>query len=278
MIDHLVYATSDVDSSVEVLEQRLGVRAGAGGRHLGYGTRNALLSLGPDSYLEIIGPDPGQRPPARGYWYGIDSITSPRLVTWTARVEYIERVAAHAHAAGYNPGDVHKVYRELPDGGKISWRLTLPTGAGDGLVPNLIEWDEGTPHPATTSPEGSRTGPELSASVPDSSTFRALPPGPNLAPPKIGEHEMVFHWQAVAGAAQYHFQLATDRDFEDIVSEQTVHEPHAVIVRPIPERYYFRARTLDSLGYAGPFGVTYEVSVPPTSYWPFLIIFFPLLL
>ena len=109
-------------------------------------------------------------------------------------------------------------------------------------------------------------------------TFRALPPGPNLAPPKIGEHEMVFHWQAVAGAAQYHFQLATDRDFEDIVSEQTVHEPHAVIVRPIPERYYFRARTLDSLGYAGPFGVTYEVSVPPTSYWPFLIIFFPLLL
>jgi hypothetical protein len=154
VIDHLVYATGDVDFSVEVLEQRLGVRAGAGGRHLGYGTRNALLSLGPDSYLEIIGPDPGQRPPARGYWYGIDSITSPRLVTWTARVEYIERVAAHAHAAGYNPGDVHKVYRELPDGGKISWRLTLPTGAGDGLVPNLIEWDEGTPHPATTSPEG----------------------------------------------------------------------------------------------------------------------------
>ena len=109
-------------------------------------------------------------------------------------------------------------------------------------------------------------------------TFRALPPGPNLAPPEIGEHEMVFHWQAVAGAAQYHFQLAADLDFEDIVSEQTVSEPHAVIVRPIPERYYFRARTVDARGDAGPFGVTYEVSVPPTSYWPFLMVFFPLLL
>lgn len=109
-------------------------------------------------------------------------------------------------------------------------------------------------------------------------TFTPLPPGPNLAPPEIGNHEMVFHWQAVAGAAQYHFQLAADLGFQDIVSEQTVSEPHAVIVRPIPERYYFRARTLDARGDAGPFGVTYEVSVPPTSYWPFLIVFFPLLL
>ena len=109
-------------------------------------------------------------------------------------------------------------------------------------------------------------------------SFEALPPGPNLAPPEIGKHEMVFHWQAVPGAAQYHFQLAADPGFADIVSTQTVSEPHAVIVRPIPERYYFRARTLDARGDAGPFGTTYEVVVPPTSYWPFLIIFFPLLL
>lgn len=109
-------------------------------------------------------------------------------------------------------------------------------------------------------------------------TFEALPPGPHLAPPKIGKHEMVFHWQAVAGAGQYHFQLAADPGFGDIVSEQTVSEPHAVIVRPMPERYYFRARTLDARGDAGPFGTTYEVNVPPTSLWPYLIVFFPLLL
>ncbi len=30
----------------------------------------------------------------------------------------------------------------------------MPTGAGDGLVPNLIEWDKGCPHPATTAPPG----------------------------------------------------------------------------------------------------------------------------
>lgn len=154
MIDHLVFTTRDVDATVADLADRLGVLAAAGGRHLGFGTRNALLSLGSKTYLEIIGPDEGQHPPSGGYWYGIENIRKPRLVTWTARVEHIERVAAHAHSAGYKPGDVHKVFRERPDQVQLSWRLTLPTGAGDGLVPNLIEWDEGTPHPADTSPSG----------------------------------------------------------------------------------------------------------------------------
>lgn len=154
VIDHLVYTTKDVEATVEDLARRLGVKAAAGGRHLGYGTRNALLSLGEACYLEIIGPDSGQPQPVRGYWYGIDNIERPRLFTWTARVEHIERVAAHAHATGYKTGDVHKVFRETPDGHRLSWRLTMPTGAGDGLVPNLIEWDEGCPHPSDTAPAG----------------------------------------------------------------------------------------------------------------------------
>jgi hypothetical protein len=142
-----------VDTTVADLAGRLGVTAAAGGHHLGYGTRNALLSLG-SSYLEVIGPDEGQPPPSSGYWYGIENIKAPRLVTWTARVEHIERVAAHAHAAGYKLGDVHKVYRQLPNGDALTFQLTLPTGAGDGLVPNLIEWAEDSAHPAATAPGG----------------------------------------------------------------------------------------------------------------------------
>jgi hypothetical protein len=153
MIDHLVYATLDVDGTIDELTRRLGVEPAPGGHHLGLGTRNALLSLG-SSYLEVLGPDPGQHRPAGGYWYGLENIENPRLITWTARVERIERVAAYAHGRGYNTGDVHKVFREMPDGGHLSFRLTMPTGDGGGLVPNLIEWDEESPHPATTSPQG----------------------------------------------------------------------------------------------------------------------------
>ena len=86
--------------------------------------------------------------------FGIENIRVARLVTWTARVEHIERVAAHAHVSGYRTGAVHNLFRETPDGDRLTWRLTLPTMAGDGLVPSLIEWDAGCPHPAETSPEG----------------------------------------------------------------------------------------------------------------------------
>jgi len=43
----------------------LGIRASLGGQHPIWGTRNALVALGPSSYLEIItaGPGPFNSPP-----------------------------------------------------------------------------------------------------------------------------------------------------------------------------------------------------------------------
>ena len=156
-LDHLVYATPDVDATVEELAAVLGVRAGAGGRHAGIGTRNALLDLGDGTYLEVIGVDreADARPPEGPRPFGLDRIEQPRLAAWAAGTDDIGERVARARAQGYDPGSVRPMSRLRPDGVELHWRLTPPSAEAIELVPFLIDWGE-TPHPSTTAPAGCR--------------------------------------------------------------------------------------------------------------------------
>jgi hypothetical protein len=152
-LDHIVYGAHDLESAVEDLHRRLGVRAGAGGRHPGMGTHNALLSLGDRTYLELIAPDPTQPPPARRP-FGLDSLGEPGLVAWAVACDDIDAAVARARERGHDPGDPLQMERATPEGATLRWRLT--TGAyGGGALPFLIAWGD-TPHPAESAPSGLR--------------------------------------------------------------------------------------------------------------------------
>jgi hypothetical protein len=154
MIDHLVYGAPDLNDAVDRIKQLLGVRPASGGKHASRGTHNALLSLGSGRYLEIIAPDPEQPPPVMPRAFGLDTIKVPRLLTWAAKAPDIESTAEAARAAGYDPGAITPGSRDLPDGGRLQWRLAYdPQRSGDGLVPFLIDWQSEV-HPSSTAPRG----------------------------------------------------------------------------------------------------------------------------
>lgn len=151
-IDHLVYGTLDLETTVNQLEEKLGVRAAFGGRHPGWGTQNYLLSLGDTAYLELIGPDDTQD--IHPSLFGLDKVTQAGLLTWAAKESNIPSRLEKLKNAGITFGEKLEGSRAKTDGTILSWGLTNPFVVhADGIVPFLIDWKD-SQHPAGQTPKG----------------------------------------------------------------------------------------------------------------------------
>ena len=153
-IDHLVYATPDLNRGVAEIEKLLGVRATVGGQHPGRGTRNALVALGPTTYLEILAPDPEQPPPKEPRPFGLDELKKSKLVAWFVNSSDLEQLRGEAVRKGVPLGEVKSGSRLRADGVQLSWQFTDPWApVAEGIVPLYINWGD-SPHPACTAANG----------------------------------------------------------------------------------------------------------------------------
>src|SRR5690348_5189500 len=152
-VDHLIYAAPDLAVAVADLEDRFGVRAQPGGKHIGLGTHNALLALGPGTYLEIIAPDPGQPAPSTPRPFGVDDATSGKLAGWAITCDDLDGAVTQTRSHGYDPGEPSAGQRVGPSGTVLRWRGTRVAPAAGGLVPFLIYWGD-TEHPSRSAPSG----------------------------------------------------------------------------------------------------------------------------
>lgn len=154
--DHIAVAAQSLEDGAAWIEQRLGVTPGPGGAHPLMGTHNRLLSLGPDSYLEIIAIDPTAAAPDRPRWFGLDVFRGPpRLVAWVARTDAALTAPPGATISAQHRGD-------------LRWRIAIPddgTPMAGGAWPTLIAWDG--PHPAGRLPDRGLRLDRLELSAPD---------------------------------------------------------------------------------------------------------------
>lgn len=156
MVDHLVYAVADLGEGMDDIGRRLGVVPTAGGRHPGAGTHNALVGLGPATYLEIIAREAGVPAPSGPLPFGLAGGGLPRLAGWALATADIEASVRRAREIGFDPGEIESMSRIDPSGTELKWRLTRPIGGPDrGLIPFLIDWGA-TEHPAARARHGCR--------------------------------------------------------------------------------------------------------------------------
>ena len=175
-LDHLIFASPDLDTGVAHIERLTGATAVTGGPHPGVGTHNALLTFDEITYFEVIAIDPTQPEPPNPRPFGLDDADEPRLAGYAihpAPGETIDEVAGLLRDAGHDPGPVTSMSRVKPDGEEIHWSLTRAAMREVPCpVPFVIDWGE-TPSPARSLPSmGSLV--ELRISHPDRAT-RAVP-------------------------------------------------------------------------------------------------------
>jgi hypothetical protein len=153
-LDHIILGIDDLARGVAWVEQRTGVRPIFGGVHPGRGTRNALIALGPNCYLEILAPDPRQASPA---WFTqVLTMPDPRLIAWAVHTSDLTALAQAAVAAGFPIDGPHDGARSRPDGKILSWKLFHLRDDRGGLLPFIIEWGRDSVHPAADAPSGCR--------------------------------------------------------------------------------------------------------------------------
>ncbi|MFT5133679.1 MAG: hypothetical protein ACI9SC_002152 [Gammaproteobacteria bacterium] len=153
VVDHFMWAAVDLESASAEFERLTGVRPAFGGRHIGFGTHNSLVSLSNGSYMEVLALDPEQddKGPIGAE---IALLESPAILAFhikRADLEGVVRVYEEMNIPYTGPFDLS---RQRPDGEVLRWRLLLPgSPVFKHALPVFIDWME-APHPSMSAPTG----------------------------------------------------------------------------------------------------------------------------
>jgi len=141
-IDHVVWATGDLDATADRLACEHGLPDGGGGRHVGIGTHNRVFGLG-GGYLEVIAV--ADREEAAASALGRAIARAPDgLLTWTVAVE---DVLDHADRLGL---EVTTVERD----GLTARVAGLAEAMAEPWLPFFIQRDAGIADPGATGDAG----------------------------------------------------------------------------------------------------------------------------
>lgn len=151
-VDHLILGIRDLDDGIRRFEERTGVRPSLGGEHPGRGTRNALVSLGPGLYIEILAPQAGAVP--SGAFEGLRHLADLTPVGWAVSVRDVEDARRRLGDAGATLSDVMPGSRARPDGSLLEWKTFGIAKPQIAEAPFFIRWGDRTTHPSQDSPGG----------------------------------------------------------------------------------------------------------------------------
>ncbi len=150
--DHVVVGIRSLEEGVAEFARLTGVAAAAGGAHPGRGTENALVSLGPGAYLEIIAPQP--RAELSESDAKLRDLDRMKIVAWAVAVNATDVAMEALRARGFETTAPRRGSRVTPSGGRLEWAVFTLSDETIAGAPFFIEWGASTTHPSKTAPPG----------------------------------------------------------------------------------------------------------------------------
>jgi hypothetical protein len=150
--DHLVVGIRSLAEGTGQLIRLLDVAPALGGTHPGRGTENALVSLGPGEYLEIIAPRAEAR--LSDSDAKLRELDRLMIVTWAAAVDNADSVRESLKEAGFATTVPQRGSRVTPSGERLEWEVFRLSDATIAGAPFFIEWSATTTHPSKSAPPG----------------------------------------------------------------------------------------------------------------------------
>jgi len=151
-LDHFVVGIDDLEAGIETFETLTGVRPLKAGEHPALGTHNALVSLGPNRYLELLAPRPGASvDPRFRYVSGCQQLTP---VLWALATDEVDELQRRVTSAGFHADTPAPGSRVTSDGDTVRWTMFWMQSEAPPNSPFFTSWDAATRHPSTTTPTG----------------------------------------------------------------------------------------------------------------------------
>ena len=146
-VDHVVYAAEHdgLRATAERLAKLIGVTPVDGGVHPRFGTRNVILPLAHERYVEVVEvlDHPASDKAPFGQVVRARSESGGGWLGWVVRVDEISGVEERLGRVSVD-GNRHR-----PDGVELRWKQLGVKGLqADPQLPFFVQWGDGIPHPS----------------------------------------------------------------------------------------------------------------------------------
>ncbi len=104
----------------------------------------------------------------------------------------------------------------------------------------------------------------------DTLSFNIIPPPPSppVEKPEMGDKELRVRWRNLGDGITYHFQMAKDRAFKDMLMDEKLTKPEITFDKPGDvATYYVRTSAINAQGYEGDFSEPQSFEVKGNYLW-----------